>query len=115
MKILNIAVCALGLVPGVAWALDDAGLDALDASVVDGSVGQGGADQNTQENQDSTGSVQTTCNNTPDCDRGFECQANRCVYTGYKKAASGCALGADAALLTVGLGLAFRRRASRKG
>jgi hypothetical protein len=114
VKTLLVVTVALVFTPCAAWALDDAGSDVLDASVVDGSVGQGGADQNTQENQDSTGTVQTVCNNTGDCDRGFECQANRCTYTGYKKAGSGCALGADAALLTVGLGLAFRRRAARK-
>ena len=111
MKTLTFVLFALWLAPSVAWGQDDGGLD---ASVVDGSVGQGGADQNTQENQDSTGTVQTTCKSTPDCDRGFECQANRCVYTGFKKANSGCALGVDAAMLTLGLGLAFRRRAARR-
>ena len=113
MKTLTVVLFAVWLVPLVAWAEDDGGLDLLDASVVDGSVGQGGADQNNQENEDSTGTVQTVCRSTPDCDRGFECQVNRCVFSGYKKASSGCALGVDAAMLTLGLGLAFRRRASR--
>ncbi|MHB8877118.1 MAG: hypothetical protein ACYC8T_25765, partial [Myxococcaceae bacterium] len=84
--------------------------EVFDAAEPDASVGQGGADRDTQENEDSVGRTQLFCRSSKDCDRGFTCKVGRCTYVGYRRADNGgCILGVDAATFFLGLGLAFGR------
>ena len=54
----------------------------------DASVGNGGADQNTEESdEDMSGG---TCHLSRDCQRGFGCVDGRCRYVGFRQATQGC-------------------------
>ncbi len=108
--LLAAAVLCCSLVPRTGRAQPEP----FDASIPDASVDQGGADLNSQENQDSTGATQTTCRSSGDCDKGFQCQGTRCVYVGYKRAQSGCFMGTEATVVAVGFGLALKRRRRRR-
>jgi hypothetical protein len=98
----------------VLWALVmvlapmNAPAQALDAGLPDASVGQGGADQTSEENDPNA----APCLDSKSCDNGFSCIAGRCV-PGPRRNATGCAAapaGALLAALVVGRG---RRRSGR--
>lgn len=118
---LLLVLAALCL-PSAGWAQDagddDGGVDSgytppyvlPDASVPDASVGEGGADRDNPESQDSADRIPTTCRQSIECERGFQCQAGRCIYTGIRHAEGGGCLGAVPALIAaVGL-VAVRKR-----
>jgi hypothetical protein len=91
---------------------DDAGLDSLDASLPDASVGGSSADNGSEDQGD--GQPVVNCNFTSDCDRGFVCQSGKCTYSGYRNATNGGCSGAPA-FAGLGLGgLALRIRRKRK-
>lgn len=97
----------LGLGPG-ASAEDGGG-----SSVPDGSVGEGGADRDNPEGEDSTGRVTVNCRSTSDCSPGFSCTAGRCRYSGLREAERvGCLLGPEAAIGVLALGILAARRRS---
>lgn len=111
---LGTLCCAL-IFPGVALAQDagdDGGTQFLvpDAMVPDASVGEGGADRDQQEGEDSVGRVPTTCRDNDDCSTGFSCHQTRCVYTGIRRATGGGCLGAAPALLLVATVAVIARR-----
>ena len=82
-----------------------AALAQQDASIPDASVGMGGADQTSEEN-DQGG----PCLSTRDCDRTFTCSAGRCVPSPVRSA-SGCGGGALAVLpMSLGVLLLLKRR-----
>jgi hypothetical protein len=84
------------------------GQDLPDSSVPDASVGEGGADRMNQEGEDTP--ANGPCLSSKDCERGFSCVSNRCVYTGVRTA-GGCAGGTGALLLSAGLlGVLWRSR-----
>jgi len=80
--------------------------DLPDASLPDASVGQGGADQSSEEND-----VGGPCLSTADCEGRFVCQGGRCVPSDVKKA--GCGSTAVTATLLAGVGLLLSRRRRR--
>ncbi|MFZ5470054.1 MAG: hypothetical protein ACOZIN_11520 [Myxococcota bacterium] len=88
-------------------ALADAGVDASlpapDASV----VGEGGADRDNPEGDDSTGRTPTICRASKDCERGFVCEEGRCRYVGFTQA-KGC--GAAGVLWLSALAFVYRLR-----
>jgi hypothetical protein len=91
---------------------DDAGLDSLDASLPDASVGGNSADNGSEDGED--GQPVVSCNFTSDCDRGFVCQSGKCTYQGYKDAKNGGCSGAPA-FVGLGLGsLALRVRRKKR-
>ncbi len=101
-----------------ASAFADAGAEpdasVLDAAVPDASVGQGGADRDNPEGDDSAGRTPTFCRSTKDCERGFACQNNRCVFVGYRKAdGQGCLFGPVPGALALAALWAARRRNCR--
>ncbi len=87
--------------------------DSPDASLPDASVGQGGADRDNPEGQDSADRTQSSCRSNKDCERGFDCQGGRCTFIGYRKAAGGCAAAPAPALLLAGAALLARARARK--
>ena len=109
-------LCCGLLLPALSLAQDagdDGGVVFIvpDASVPDASVGEGGADREQQEGEDSVGRVPTTCRDNDDCSQGFDCHETRCVYTGIRRAPTGGCLGSSPALLLVlGLAAAVKRR-----
>ena len=85
----------------------------LDAGLPDASVGEGGADRDNPEGDDSTGRVNTSCRSTRDCSPRFTCDDGLCRDTGVRQAdQQGCVLGAQAALVVMGLAAVggYRRR-----
>ncbi|QSQ12796.1 MXAN_6627.5 family MYXO-CTERM protein [Myxococcus landrumensis] len=78
----------------------------------DASSGEGGSDRDNPEGDDGTGRVNTACRSTRDCSPRFSCEDGTCRYTGVRKAEQvGCVMGAEAALVLVGLaGMALPRR-----
>lgn len=79
---------------------------AFDASVPDASVGMGGPEMTSEEND-----MRDPCLSSRECDRGFACTNGRCVPAPVRNAA-GCGGGA-LALLTLpltALALTFTRR-----
>ena len=94
------------------WAGDDGGTpDAAVLDVPDASVGQGGADQGSEEGDDSTGHVVSFCRTNRDCSKGFGCEGNHCKYVGYRDAEGGCLLGLNAtSMAALGLVLLGARR-----
>ncbi|MBX5481389.1 MAG: hypothetical protein IRZ16_06020 [Myxococcaceae bacterium] len=88
---------------------DDGGAsaDAGDLAPVDppdGSVGQGGADRDNPEADDSFDRVPTTCHRTVDCAPGFRCEQGRCRYAGIRDAqggffGQGCTAAGEAGML----------------
>lgn len=95
------AVAALLLAAPTAFAQD-----LPDASLPDASVGQGGADRGSEENE--TGGP---CLDSRDCEGGFTCQAGRCVPGAVKTA--GCGGTAALGVLATGVGLTLVRRRRR--
>jgi MYXO-CTERM domain-containing protein len=96
-----------------AWAQAGEGEDGGTSSAPDGSVGEGGADRDNPEGEDSAGRVVVKCRNSSDCSPRFSCSQGRCRYTGVREAERvGCMVGPEAAVVLVGLGLvvAWRRR-----
>ncbi len=97
----GLLACLPLLLPLGALAQFDEGLD---AGLPDASVGEGGADRDNPEGNDGTGRVNTFCRSTTDCSPRFTCHDGHCRYTGVRKAdQQGCVLGAEAALVIVGL------------
>ena len=95
---------------GVAGA--DGGVEDLDASLPDASVGEGGADRDNPEQQD--GRPVVYCRLDHDCDKGFNCVNGRCTWVGYRNATGGGCLGASGTLgLAFGLALVSRRRRAK--
>jgi MYXO-CTERM domain-containing protein len=77
-----------------------------------GSVGEGGADRDNPEGEDSTGRIVVNCRNSSDCSPRFSCTQGKCRYSGVREAERVGCLGSEGALGVVGLGLAvaWRRR-----
>lgn len=96
--------------------IEDAGTS-IDAP--DGSVGEGGADRDNPEGEDSTGRVPSTCIQSLDCAPQFRCQNGRCTYVGYRDAEGGLGCGCASTtappllMLAAGLTFAARRRRHR--
>ncbi len=104
------ALLGLLLVATAGWAadggVDDAGVDA-GLSLPDASVGMGGADHGSEENDPTD-----PCASDRDCDRGLTCRAGTCVYRAPRDAINeGC----DATGLLAPLAglVALRRRRSQ--
>lgn len=99
-----------------ARAQQDGGEDGGIPSVADaGSAGEGGADRDNPEGEDSTGRVVVNCRSSSDCSPRFTCTHGKCHYSGIREAERvGCLLGPEAAIGLAGLGLvaAWRRRRS---
>ena len=92
------------LLAGPGWAQD-----LPDASLPDASVGEGGADHTSEENDPSG-----PCLSSRDCDLGFLCQAGRCVPGTVRDATFSCrALDPALAGLAAGLVLLTGRRRRR--
>lgn len=80
-----------------------------------GSAGEGGADRDNPEGEDSTGRVVVNCRSSSDCSPRFNCNHGKCRYSGVREAERvGCLLGPEAALGLAGMGLvaAWCRRRS---
>jgi hypothetical protein len=92
------------LLLGTPVLADDGGVGDAGLSLPDASVGMGGADHGSEEN-DPNGA----CTTDRDCDRGLACRNGTCVYRPYRDAVNeGCdATGLLAPLLAV---LTLRRR-----
>ena len=87
---------AIAIVVAAAPCLaQDAGSE-FDAAIPDGSVGQGGADQNSQETAD--GTTNTVCSVSRECERGFACTNNHCTYVGPRQAVGPCSATGSATL-----------------
>ncbi|MCP3139461.1 MXAN_6627.5 family MYXO-CTERM protein [Pyxidicoccus xibeiensis] len=83
-------------------------------SIPDASVGEGGPDRDNEEGEGGAGRVNTVCRSTRDCSPRFTCHEGTCRYTGVRQAEQGCVLGAEAALVLVGLAaLGARQRRNR--
>ena len=100
-----------------AQAQQDGSEDGGIPSTIDaGSAGEGGADRDNPEGDDSTGRVVVNCRSSSDCSPRFTCQDRKCKYSGIRDAERvGCLIGGpEAAIGLVGLGLiaAWRRRRS---
>jgi uncharacterized protein (TIGR03382 family) len=100
MRTCLIVVLFAAASPGWAQDLPDAGLP--DA----GDVGQGGADRDTEEADQSGG----PCLDSRDCDRLFTCEAQRCVPV--KPVSVGCSAAPVGLFAALGL-LALARRRTR--
>ena len=122
--LLALLLCA-ALAPGLAAAqAEDGGTgdggetDGGVPTVIDGgTVGEGGADRDNEEGQDSVGRVPVICERSSDCGQGFGCVEGRCRWRGVREAEGGfgCGGGGHAALaallLPLGVALLGRRRA----
>ncbi|WP_426755188.1 MXAN_6627.5 family MYXO-CTERM protein [Myxococcus sp. Y35] len=109
-RLRGLLACLPLLLPVGALAQSDGGLD---AGLPDASVGEGGADRDNPEGDDNTGRVNTSCRSTRDCSPRFSCDNGFCRYTGVRQVdQQGCVLGAQAALVIVGLAAVggYRRR-----
>jgi len=95
------AVVAVLLWAGVAFAQGQT----PDASLPDASVGQSGADQNSEEADTNS----TPCLSSNDCDGAFTCSNGRCVPAPVRKA-TGCGGGAAGLLGMVGVAALVRAR-----
>ena len=90
------------------WGAAALGQDLPDASLPDASVGEGGADHTSEEN-DPGGA----CLSAADCERGFTCRGGSCVPGGIRDATFGCGAAAGSGLvgsLLVAAALARGRR-----
>ncbi len=99
-------MAALALMPVAAWAQStDAG------PTPDASVGSGGVDRETEEGDEGGG----TCLFDRDCDRGYRCANQRCVYQPDRDAtATGCEVtGAGLTIAASWLWIRTRRRSKR--
>jgi hypothetical protein len=83
----------------------------------DASVGNGGADRDNPEGEDTTGRPGGACRSNHDCAARFSCSQGLCRYTGIRQAERvGCLLGPEDTLAVVGLGVVVAaRRRSREG
>lgn len=119
---LAIACALLLSVPALAESdggIEDAGIDAdagTELTFPDGSVGEGGADRDQQEGDDSTGRVPGFCRYSIECPRTFQCQDGRCRYTGVRRADGpyGCGSTAASAAFPIGVLVAFASRRRRR-
>lgn len=111
LRRLSLLACLLFAAPAFA---QDAGSDAGRLEIPDGSVGEGGADRDSQEQEDGTGRVAEVCVNGAECSQGFACVQGRCKYVGTRDAEGGCLLGVQAALFLGGFGLMVRRSRRRR-
>ncbi|MCP3059428.1 hypothetical protein LXT21_11640 [Myxococcus sp. K38C18041901] len=114
-RTLGLLACLSLVSPALAWAqsADDAGADGgIIIPLPDASSGEGGPDRDNPEGEDGTGRVNTVCRHSGDCSARFTCDDGKCRYTGVRKAEQvGCLMGAEGALVLVGLaGLARPRR-----
>ena len=98
------------LLTGLTALAQDSGL-AFDGAIPDGSVGMGGAEQNTQEMGD--GMSNTVCAVTRDCERGFTCNKGKCSYAKVRTATDG-GCGGGAVAIAFPMVLLWRRRRSRE-
>lgn len=90
---------------------DDAGTLEADAGgfgVPDGSVGEGGADRDNEEGEDTTGRAPSVCSESSDCAAGFVCRERRCAYIGIRRAEGGFGCGGMAVGVLFPLALFFR-------
>ncbi len=87
-----------------------------DASLPDASVGQGGAGQDTPDEETDVSGI--FCRQSSDCPKGFACNITngKCRWNGYTKAAGcGCGLAEGAPLALAGLAtMAGRGRRRRR-
>ena len=107
MKHLLLLTTCLFFNSAAAWADD---LDASLPGIPDGSVGQGGADMTSEENDPNA-----TCLDSSQCDLRTSCVNGRCIPKPPRNAA-GCGGGAQSSLTLVGAGLGlvlWRRRQGR--
>jgi hypothetical protein len=108
LALLPLASLAQEEAPLSAFAQEDGGTGAPDAS-----VGNGGADRDNEEGDDHTGRVVISCRSSRDCSPRFSCSEGTCRYSGIREAERvGCMLGPQAALVVMGLTLvgAWRRK-----
>jgi hypothetical protein len=98
--------CRVALFAALLWTSPLLAQDLPDASLPDASVGQGGADQNSEENDPGT-----PCLDARDCIGRFTCQAGRCVPRGIQRAS--CGGTAAFGTLVLGAGLVLARRPRR--
>ncbi len=95
----------------------DGGTDAGEISFPDASVGEGGADRDQQESQDSVGRVTLVCTTSIECDRGFVCEDRHCRWQGVRKADGGFGCGGmagTALILPFAAGAWVRRRGTQR-
>lgn len=59
----------------------------------DASVGEGGADRDNEQGDDTTGRVVTVCDRASDCSAGFSCVQGRCTWIGIREAEGGFGCG----------------------
>lgn len=97
---VRVMLAAIVLSAPLAWAQE-----LPDAALPDASVGMGGAEHGSEEN-DPNG----PCLDSRECERGFTCQSGRCTPTPIREAKCGGV--AVTSLLAVGVVLARRRRAA---
>ncbi len=91
-----------------------------DGGLPDASVGEGGADRDNEQGDDTTGRVVTVCDRASDCSPGFSCSQGRCTWIGVREAEGGFGCGdtgaSAAMLLPLGIFFGFvRRRGKRSG
>jgi hypothetical protein len=91
------------LVLSFAWAATAFAQITPDAGLPDGSVGQGGADQNSEEADQND----LPCLTSQDCDGPFTCDNGRCVPAPIRHASCGAGTGA---LALVGIAALIRMR-----
>ncbi|WP_395810419.1 MXAN_6627.5 family MYXO-CTERM protein [Archangium minus] len=107
----------LALLLPVAARAQDGGLpdSGILYDVPDASVGNGGADRDNPEGDDSTGRPGGACRTSGDCAARFSCSQGTCRYTGVRQAERvGCLLGPEDTLAVVGLGLVVAARRRRR-
>jgi hypothetical protein len=97
MKHLLVLAAVVVFAPRAAWADD---LDASLPGIPDASVGQGGADMTSEEND----TTNAPCLNSSQCDSRTSCVNGKCL-PGPVRNAAGCGGGATSSLSLVGLGL----------
>ena len=86
----------------------DGGASDASTETPDGSAGNGGSQNMTQEgDEDMMGGA---CMLTRDCSPGFACVGGTCKYVGYRQAETGCNAAPALTLLGLGATLAFLRR-----
>ncbi|MBL8952946.1 MAG: hypothetical protein JNK82_19370 [Myxococcaceae bacterium] len=111
-RTLFIAAAVLVSVPAFADAGEDAGRDAGVDDTPDASAGEGGAQNMTQEGDETM--PNGPCSLNRDCERGFACVSGRCTYLGYRQATTGCsAAGASGVVIAALTALALGRRNRR--
>ncbi len=99
------------LLAPAAWAQTPPDADSSDAGELpDASVGEGGAERDNPEGEDSTGRVQLDCRTTDRCAPGFQCVRGECEWTGIRDAEGpSCALGSALSSLLLLAGFLLRR------